>query len=550
MADKKNKLEVTLSLLDKATAPFLAFNKRIETMQAPLRNLSNRLSMFGRATGVGRLADQLGRVKGAAAGVVGQLGKLGGALGLAGGGAIFAFKRGFVDVAAEFEKFETVLGTIEGSSEKAKQAMGWISDFAAKTPYELTEVTDSFVKLRAYGMDPTKGLLKTLGDTSAAMGKPLMQAVEAVADAMTGENERLKEFGIRASKQGSKIVYEYSQNGKTIRAAAKAGNRAQIQATLEAIWNQKYAGAMDKLSGTWGGMLSNLSDQWTRFANMVMQSGPFEVLKGRLQELLSEIDRMADSGELQKLADEWGRKITDAFNKIYDAGVKIFNLMRRFVDAVGGVENAMMILAGVAAGPLLLSLLALTKAIAGIGLALLTTPLGWFLLAVAAIAGAAYLVYDNWESITAFFSEKWEGVKKTFSDASAAIEGVLSGMWERITGLFDRGVEKLKGALSSINPANWVGGAWDWTKEQFTFGQASPAGGSVMQGASYGEPVGVSSRAVEIAQNRMNGGATNTNNARVELDFKNVPRGVNVTPDSRNTAPLNLNMGYAMASPY
>src|SRR5690606_25347562 len=135
-----------------------------------------------------------------------------------------------------------------------------------------------------------------------AMGKPLMQAVEAVAGAITGENERLKEFGIRASKVGSKIVYEYSHNGKTSRADGQAGNRAQIQATLEAIWNQKYSGAMDKLSGTWGGMMSNLSDQWTRFANMVMQSGPFEKLKGRLSGLLAEIDRMAEDGTLQKIA--------------------------------------------------------------------------------------------------------------------------------------------------------------------------------------------------------------------------------------------------------
>ncbi len=78
--------------------------------------------------------------------------------------------------------------------------------FRGQEPYELAEVNEAFVQLRTRGMDPTKGLLKTLGDTSAAMGQPIMQAVEAVADAVTGENERLKAFGITASKTATKSL--------------------------------------------------------------------------------------------------------------------------------------------------------------------------------------------------------------------------------------------------------------------------------------------------------------------------------------------------------
>jgi hypothetical protein len=38
------------------------------------------------------------------------------------------------------------------------------------------------------------------------MGKDMMQMIEAVADASTGEFERLKEFGIKASKQGDQVA--------------------------------------------------------------------------------------------------------------------------------------------------------------------------------------------------------------------------------------------------------------------------------------------------------------------------------------------------------
>lgn len=84
------------------------------------------------------------------------------------GGIGWAFKSQFVDTASQFEKFSAILETVEGSSKKAKGSMGWVSDFAAKTPYELDQVMDAYVKLKSYGMDPMNGLLKSLGDTSSA----------------------------------------------------------------------------------------------------------------------------------------------------------------------------------------------------------------------------------------------------------------------------------------------------------------------------------------------------------------------------------------------
>ncbi len=48
-----------------------------------------------------------------------------------------------------------------------------------------------------------------------------------------------------------------------------------------------------KESKTFMGMLGNLADQWARFRNMVMASGLFDFLKGRLGALLDTLDRMA-----------------------------------------------------------------------------------------------------------------------------------------------------------------------------------------------------------------------------------------------------------------
>lgn len=46
-----------------------------------------------------------------------------------------------------------------------------------------------------------------------------------------------------------------------------------------------------------------------------------------------------------------------------------------------------------------------------LGVALLTTPLGWFLMAVTAIAGIAYAIWANWDTLGPKFAALWESIK-------------------------------------------------------------------------------------------------------------------------------------------
>lgn len=318
---------------------------------------------------------------------------------LTGGVAMLA--KSFVDTSAKFEDFETILTGLEGSAEKGRAAMEWVSAFAAKTPYELDGVTDAFVKLKAYGMDPiANGLLTTLGDTSAAMKKPLMSAVEAIADAITGENERLKEFGIKAKKTGDKIVYEYTQNGQTMTKTASASNRAQIQATLQAIWNEKYAGSMDRLSKTWNGMWSNLKDSFTRFKKYVMDdSGIFGAMKESLAKLLERINRAFESGQVK----QFGMWVGIVFATIAKAGALAGGVIDWLVEGTVGWEVALSALAAVLAGGFAAAMANTVKMVWGLARGIFAVNLaaaGWVLLIGAIIAGVALIVddYQNWKA--------------------------------------------------------------------------------------------------------------------------------------------------------
>ena len=75
--------------------------------------------------------------------------------------------------------------------------------------------------MKSLGLVPTESALKSFGNTSAAMGKDLTQMIEAVADATTGEFERLKEFGIKAKQNGDEVSLTFQGVTTTI------GNNAQ-----------------------------------------------------------------------------------------------------------------------------------------------------------------------------------------------------------------------------------------------------------------------------------------------------------------------------------
>ncbi|EQA10917.1 tape measure protein [Glaesserella parasuis] len=229
--------------------------------------------------------------------------------------------------AGKFEQFNTILEVTEGNAEKAKQSFDWVKKFAVDTPSNLDEAMEAFVKLRAYGLDPTNGLLKTLGDTGAAMGKPVMQAVEAIADAVTGENERLKEFGIKGSVvKGTNIIeYAYTDKlGKQQVAKVNKNNRKEIEETLTRIFDEKYAGAMEKQSKTLLGIWSKLGDHWTNFQMMIMQTGAFDWIKNKLQSVLAQLDKMSANGELKKWAEDIGSIIQEVFQGFWAFGEKVF----------------------------------------------------------------------------------------------------------------------------------------------------------------------------------------------------------------------------------
>lgn len=212
----------------------------------------------------GKLASQINKVKTNTKGIQSPLSKVKSLL--VGIGAVAALKsliQNMSKVRMEFEKYTAMLEVALGSQDLAKKSMRELANFAASTPFQLQQLTGAYVKLVNQGFKPSRAEMTKLGDLTAAMGKDFDQLTEAIIDAQTGEFERLKEFGIRASKEGDKVTFTFREQ------------KTQVDFTADSIRQyilglgevEGISGSMAKVSETLGGRVSNLSDAWDNLMN-------------------------------------------------------------------------------------------------------------------------------------------------------------------------------------------------------------------------------------------------------------------------------------------
>ena len=210
-------------------------------------------------------------------GVLKQAAGLAGAyLGLRGLTSTF---KSIVGVNAEFERLSGSLKTVTGSAKAAKEAFSLIEDFATSTPYQLDEIVDSFIRLKAMGLEPSMEALTSYGNTASAFGKNILEFVSAVTSATVGEFERLKTFGIKAKVEGETVKFIFQ--GVTTKVAK---NATEIERYLRSIGNINFGGAMAEQMNTMGGTMSNIEDAMAKVARTIGESGLNDAIKGVLEQ--------------------------------------------------------------------------------------------------------------------------------------------------------------------------------------------------------------------------------------------------------------------------
>ena len=285
--------------------------------------------------------------------------------GLFAGVTVAGFVGKLVSVQREFDVLNSSLVTVTGSSTAAAREMSWIEQFAKETPYGLAQATEAFVKMQALGLSPTQAKLTSFGNTAAAMGKDLMQMIEAVADASTGEFERLKEFGIKASKEGDKVTFTFQGIRTTVQ-----NTSADITAYLENIGNTAFGGAMAERAKTLDGAIAGLGDSWDGLFRKINQG----------------------TGAMDAVADGV-RRVSDGLDALGNGIVKHQGVIANVFGIVAGAGTAAGVMAVggalLGSGGVVAGIVAVRAAFLGLSAVMAANPLGLAILGMGALAGLA-----------------------------------------------------------------------------------------------------------------------------------------------------------------
>lgn len=307
---------------DKITAEEQDAIKELKKFNSELNKTSSNASGAG-----SKMSGAFKQAGGGIDGFMKNLGPVGPAIaGAFSIGAIVAFGKATLDVAGRFEKLGAILKNTLGSGSAAQGAMIRIQEIAATTPFSVEELTQSFVKLANQGFKPTNQQIIALGDLAASTGKSFDMLAEALIDAQVGEFERLKEFGVRASKAGDQVTFTFKNQETVVK-----NTSAEIQKYLVSLGSiEGVAGSMAAISATTEGAVSNLGDAWDGFlASIGNNLAPvFQKTLKITAEFLTNLKNLFQT-EDGKIAENRGK----SYNKYYEG------FQKNSLQAVKNVEE-------------------------------------------------------------------------------------------------------------------------------------------------------------------------------------------------------------------
>ena len=190
----------------------------------------------------------------------------------AGIGAAFAavsFGKKITEAASKIQTLETSFTTLTGSVSEAKKIMEELSDFSARTPFQLTGIAEAAKQLLAFGFEQDQIIdkLQKIGDVAAGSGADLKEVAliyGQVAAASKLSGERLLQFQERAIPIGPAIAKTMGIAENAVKDAVSKGkvSLAIFEKAFASLSEEggMFSGGIERQSKTWSGAISTLKD--------------------------------------------------------------------------------------------------------------------------------------------------------------------------------------------------------------------------------------------------------------------------------------------------
>lgn len=311
-------------------------------------------------------------------------------------------------------------------------------------------------KLTPVLKDGGKALLELMA-AQTAMGKVLSEQSGGALDKL---DENVEELGVQYRVLSGEVlgraapaVLKLVQRMQTWVAANREVIQQQLGAVIERIANA-FAGWIE--SGGFERLSTEIGRAWAVLGDFVQRLGGL----GNLLKLVGVLILAGPLASLVSLGGAMGR-----------LGLVVVPLLWKGLTLLIGPLGALFSV--LKAGQLVVLGMSLSLG----QLALFAAP---FLLAAAAIAGAAYLIYRNWDVVGPFLHGVWEGLKNVAVSAWnvlrflfawsplgmvvanwSAITEWVGGFWESLKDSVAAGIGLVGAALQTWAPIAFVKAAWD-----------------------------------------------------------------------------------------
>ena len=124
------------------------------------------------------------------------------------------------------------------------------------------------------------------------------------------------------------------------------------------------------------------------------------------------------------------------FKELISSMIAFIKQCNSIFKALGGLKTVAIVVSAIFASKLLTSIFgivsavgALTKSVWGLGVALLSTPVGWIIAVIAVIIGALVALWYYWDDVVAFFKAGWDLLIQVFQKAVDWLKSNFTDEW-------------------------------------------------------------------------------------------------------------------------
>ncbi|EII1398443.1 tape measure protein [Salmonella enterica subsp. enterica serovar Mbandaka] len=240
---------------------------------------------------------------------------------------LFGWQKPIIEAASEMERMRVMLRGLNkdkaNPGKAAAEDMQYIVDMAQNAPFAMQALTDSFVKFRSAGLDPTDGSLKALVDSVARFGgdSELLKRAAVAVQQMSGKGvvsmEELRQQLGEAVPSAMKAMADAA--GITMGELTKAVSTGTVEAkqALSLMFvglRAENENAAKDMMQTYTGALAQLQTSFTLFADRVGQAGYLDSLSKGMKELAS----IMNSAEGISFANSLGSGLNSAIDSLRD----------------------------------------------------------------------------------------------------------------------------------------------------------------------------------------------------------------------------------------